>query len=306
MQLTKEDWFYLRIIFTGNLPLLTEPENFLIPISVSSHSLRFNRFDCYLTSAKLACDPGLMLFGMPGVRSTIWRRIQAVVKSNLIFSELLPASPRAPKTHHYVVNMPGILKFLLDTYALYEKRVAPNSSRLQVGSLLEKSKRHFRQEGWPMVSLERKPTISEGMEDGLRRSEQARKRQRARRDRSPKFKSVWIQSFMKECCEEAGVAFVDVWRDREAGSATYWVEQCELEGKDPRALLRLVCEHWIYFQKVLHHEESGNPIHLPDTVSFSKYFIYRREIESWIALNKEAPRKLTPVTEAIVMERIHR
>ena len=94
---------------------------------------------------------------------------------------------------------------------------------------------------------------------------------------------------MQEYCDELDVRFHDVWTAKEFGCARNWLSYCRKAQVDPRKRLYEVCRFWPYFKRGALFRDTGKRIVLPDTVSFSKYFCYRREIESWIIINRDKP-----------------
>jgi len=305
MTLKPEDWNFLKGLYTANVSLAAPPHTTSLALALMVRSLHYNRFDCFLNARSLIIDPRVKCVGLPGSRSTIWRHFKSLVDSRLIFIKTLPAPYRAPKTRHCIINIPGFLSFLKAQLSTYSHKIDTRDMYLRLGSLFEKVKVYFKGRGWPLMSLTTQPKITTLMSEGLEKSRVARARKQAKRNQAGQFKAAWIQSQMREYCEEVGADFSDTWRGKEFGSARYWLDQCELQGKDPKAILYDVCLHWVRFRSDLTHEESGKPIRLPETVSFSKYFIYRREIESWLAVNRDAPVKSEPV-EVITLKRINR
>lgn len=181
----------------------------------------------------------------------------------------------------YRLNVPGMLRALL--------RVGAAPEALSV--LAIKVEKAWKRENYKGGEVKMGKTISEQYEKALAKNKQAREKRSAKK-KSKDLSVIWILDEMKEYCKELGIHLHDVWTAKDYGCAKNWLGYCARDGRDPRKVLYEVCKLWPYFKRGALFNDTGKGITLPDTVSFSKYFIYRREIGSWIEANRDRPSRL--------------
>ena len=130
--------------------------------------------------------------------------------------------------------------------------------------------------------------MDEQLTRGRTKSRDASGKSRAiRQDEELSVRGILNQ--MQEYCDELGVRLNDFWTEKEYGCARNWLAYCKRDRLDPRKILYEVCKFWPRFKRGALINEDGTRILLPDAVSFSKYFAFRRQIGSWIEINRDAP-----------------
>jgi len=96
-----------------------------------------------------------------------------------------------------------------------------------------------------------------------------------------------LRQKMVELCNEYEVTYYDSgFTKRDFGSAKTFINHCAKLNKNPVEELRLAIRLWSHFRLDLRADDDKS-IMLPETVSFRKFFQYRNEIGSWIAVNKD-------------------
>lgn len=114
-----------------------------------------------------------------------------------------------------------------------------------------------------------------------------------------------IQPVMRLYCDETGITYYDVWTKRDFGSAKNWLRYCKENGIRPRRQLRNVVWNWMRFRQGQLHNDDGKMIMLRETVGFTEYFKWRKQIDAWLTahpLEVQQPEASGP-DEKIVWEK---
>lgn len=215
---------------------------------------------------------------LPGVginRHHLWEKRTELRRRGV----LLPVAASA----FHLVNLPGILQVLR---RLFEERGHPLWQEIK--PVYEKVAADFTvlrgQESVPVrVGMKQMTKVEEMLEEGLRVSQERRQRMMAK----PTLAAAEITQAMRMFCEEVGLTFSDIWTKREFGSAKNWLRLCESEGIRPRQQLRSVVRNWTRFRQGVLQNDEGRNITLRETVSFTEYFKWRRQIDAWLVAHPE-------------------
>jgi hypothetical protein len=232
-------------------------------------------------------DPDRGIYGFPYWSGRNIAKVRDQVSCrNFIFYEIDYSMTN--RGVQYTVNVPGIWKLL---NRIYKKGKPDVVAHLNV---LYRSIEDFDLMRYPTIDVILTPQLEKGLmrvEDAIKKgiqvSRDGQSRRRQRRGQKD-LKPVLIRKTMVEYCEEFGVKYYDVgFTGKEYGSAKNWLNYCKSVGLDPRTVLFEVCKFWRSFSKGAMVDDKGKQIVLPDTVSFWKYYQYRREIGSWIEVNRD-------------------
>lgn len=121
------------------------------------------------------------------------------------------------------------------------------------------------------------------------RSRRASIERQAMRKKGPLTVSA-ILIEMQGYCKELNVPLYHTWTNERAfRAAKSWLADCEKNRQDPREVLYEVCKFWTHFKSGVVHDAKGNLVTLPDTVSFSNFYLFREQIMAWIDSNRDAP-----------------
>lgn len=178
----------------------------------------------------------------------------------------------------YRLNLPGILKILLDS-DFFKDAPASDCKTAKLRVIRKKLIDYWNEQGW---EVEKVATLEEEVEEHNRRSKVSSERRKEKKA-SQQMRVTWIQPFMREKCKELEVFYYDTWTAKDRGCAANWLKYCEDEGTDPRKILAEVCMRWSGIQNCVKDKRGGiAPLH--PAVNFPEFFKYRREIGAWLAV----------------------
>jgi hypothetical protein len=254
-------------------------------------TLRFGKYSQWLRSYDF--ENGLPSTGLPGFPH--WTRghrakIRDQVKGRgFVFYDINYSEPERGVI--YTINVPGIWRLLNRVY--YQEESKHVTVYLDI---LKRSLEHFRLAGYDeeYFQIELNPKLEKGImmiEEAVKRGMEVSRvgrEKRKLRDKKRDLKPGMVRRLMVEYCAEFEIPYYDIgFTGRELRSAKNWLKYCREVGHDPREVLYEVCKFWRSFSKGAMIDDKGKQIVLPDTVSFWKYYQYRREIGSWIEANRE-------------------
>ena len=150
------------------------------------------------------------------------------------------------------------------------------------------------------MSTDMQNRIAKGLAKNL---ESVQRKKAKKKAHSGDDATIWnLLDDMKQYCTEFNVTFHDTWGAREMGSARQWLNQCLKNNQEAKQILWDVCQFWSFFKRGSLFNDQGKEIVLPDTVSFSKFYIYRREICSWLAVHKNTISEQHPLADRKVID----
>jgi hypothetical protein len=188
---------------------------------------------------------------------------------------------------HYVINVSGIVKVLIKDFsgAMSDKdlKILSHVSELfdeEFPELSGKEVKVVHEVHTRMVE-----TLKEREEKDRIRKDREKKKIQTKKSDEVKVNDIF--AILKEACSDYGLTFFDEWTGKTRGQAKNWLKYCKQHGLHPRTLLQDVVRLWSHFyERELFRLEDGSPISLHKVVSFSEFFIYRKEIALWIEANK--------------------
>lgn len=297
--LTQSEWYDLSWSLALNLDLFVRKYalhgDYRFLTFLLERTIRFQKFSDILKTDHFIHGVTSSPFrGTWLSRRSIFRIRDSLVARNLI--EFIPVQTGLVRLGIYRLNIPCILDKIL---------LQPMDADTEVLlAIRRKVVAFWGMAGYSMreaaMSTDMQSKIAKGLAKNL---ESAQRRKTKKKARSSDDATIWnLLDDMKQYCTEANITFHDTWGAREMGSARQWLNQCLKNNQDAKKILWDVCQFWSFFKRGSLFNDQGKEIVLPDTVSFSKFYIYRREICSWLAVHKDTISQQYPLTDMKVVD----
>jgi hypothetical protein len=281
--LSAADWYLLREVISQSVPRFilgrSETSRMLMNF-VIGRTLRYHRFSASIkVSQFLEGIPKAGAPPIPRTQSALWKARRLLMGSRVL--EFIPYRNTFIQAGIYRLNLPGMLNELIKMLPVgHEEHLRDIRNRI-VG-FWEKS-------GYRGGPLTMGKKFEKEEREALEQNRAAVERNYQKARKKNDLTTLWILDYMKACCDEAGHSFYDQWTGREFRSAKNWLKYCDTHSADPKKILREVCELWPYFKAGALVTVYGKKITLPDSVSFSKFYLFRDDICSWIEAHRDSP-----------------
>jgi hypothetical protein len=216
--------------------------------------------------------------GSCAVRTTS-RRTAELVKAGVVQRSVVIHNFKNRKCSivYYRLNLPGIMRYVSKHRNI---KVIGFFAGSETAGIERQVLAIYKRNGWPtdkeVVPLEDKFFLDSVQERADVQSQMGLDKRKASRDKKP-LNTLWIPEFMRDYCAEIGVPFYDDWIAKTRGCAKNWLRFCREQGKDPKEVLRKVCDNWGSAVSTIMREHPQ--IILLQTVSFAAYFKYRQHFE---------------------------
>ena len=280
------------LVFASSQLLLPNIVNFIptaqgiaIFMLIFQKTLRFGKYSEFLSLNDFRRGiPGAGVMGV-GYKLSSIRNIRVELRELGLIN--YGASPGHNKSE-YLINVPGIWREIKPYVDLSKP-----GEICRMGRALDNSASHLRDHHLYDPDIEvkgwgnRMKNIDDMIQEGREKSEDGLARRRKKQMSRP-FRANIVGHYMRECCEELDRTYVEDWTGKSLRSAKNFIVYCERDmEKDPRKVLREVCEFWSDFKATM-RDDHGNLIVLPDTISFWKFFQYRSQILNWLETEKKS------------------
>ena len=250
-------------------------------------TLRFGKYSELLKPADFKTGtPEALISGVSQVSDRHLREVRSMLRDRgLVF--VTPTSKDRSAPSLYTPNFFGVTRAILKAHHPAQA-IITDWDRL--AKIFKNSKTDFQNMGLPydtpiMIQQNRFDAISEDAREMVKKSKVVLKRYLSTAGAKPLTVNM-ISPWMKECCVDFEIDFYESsWTGKEYQSAKNFLKYCAKSDRDPRAVLRSVCQFWGRF-RIGELTYEGRPVVLPENRQLSKFFIYRREIEAWIAVNR--------------------
>jgi hypothetical protein len=277
-------------IIVSNFRMLVRGSEAALFEFLCDRSLRFGDYSVWVSARQfLTGDLEHGICGLVGWTGKNVSRVRGELKKKgLIFYSIDYSEPQRPI--QYTINVPGIWLTLRRVYAHVQNSDTQNCLRI-----LHRSVHHFTELGYrEVVNIKLDPKLEKGImriedaiKEGVDLSKSGLSRRKEKRDKK-EVTAPMVPMLLREYCAELGVPYHELgWTNKEWRSAKNWLKYCKNGGYDPRKVLYDVCSFWKSFRTGIMVNDEGRQIVLPETVSFWKYYQYRREIGAWIEANRD-------------------
>jgi hypothetical protein len=206
----------------------------------------------------------------------------------------------------YLLNISGMGRELCKAYKAHGW--LDNSTIASGIQIFEKAEQDFERNFYPTdVGALMEGVFMAEIEEMLKRGEKqnvdGKKMRHMRQDAKELSVSLFV-SYMKRLCEEYEVEFFDPGaldnQKRFLRSIKTFLGYWKKRSEDPREFLDKVVRHWSEFRTKQLKNVNGFPITLNTTVSFTQFYKYRAEIETWI---KFAEKRQESELKVVVLHR---
>ena len=309
--LTRKEVFALKSLLINGIEVfaLSNKCADLMFRDILEQTLPYSKYVVVIPHAKFtSVTPRPGKFNATSIRQMRRHRVWLVEKG-LLFYE------RRSNIGLYLPNIPGIGKGLCRVYEAYG--LLDNATIARGREILEKVEHDFDRNFYPtnevaLVEGFYMRTVEEMLEKAEEQNRQGKKRRIIKEDKKDLTPNN-VPKLIKRLCEEHGEKFFDPAAFDEQGkflgSCRNFLKYWKKRDEDPREFLDKVVRYWSEFRTKRLKTALGFPITLPTTVSFTKFFLYRAEIEGWIKFaekRKESELKVVvmPIQRTAVAEEL--